>query len=354
MAFPTQTVKKRILQLLRGGQTLTRQEIAGTLSLSMPTTLQHVTELIEAGILEECGVAQSNGGRKAKMLRLCPDAGFAVGVNVGVHHVEFVVIDLPGNLRQAGSTHLAFRDDPEWYTQFQGMLLDFLDAHQISLSQILGGGISFPGIIDGQEEQVIRSHILGLSHMRLDRFRKVLPFPAIFGNDANCACFAERSSNRDNYIYLSLNESVGGAIMLNGQIWTGDTFQAGEIGHIVLIPDGHPCYCGKRGCADAYLSPQALERYGWDDYLDHLAVLLTNLRMLFNIDLVVGGQVGAQMVPHMEDLRKKAAQYDHFARDTDYIVPCTQHEYACALGAASFALEKFSSRVLSEVEEESL
>lgn len=342
----TQTVPSRIFQLLRSGQELTRQEISGTLSLSMPTTLQYVTELMEAGILEERGTAQSNGGRKAKLLRLCPEAGRAVGVNIGVRHVEFAVTDLLGELRQAGSVPLAFRDEPEWYDRFHESLVRFLAEHQLKAGQILGSGVSFPGIIDGGGEQVIRSHILGLSHMSLDRFHKALPFPAIFANDANCACFAERGPVRSSFFYLSLNESVGGAIMLNGQLWTGDTFQAGEVGHMLLIPEGRRCYCGKEGCADAYLSPQALERDGWDRYLEHLAVLLSDLRMLLNIDLVVGGQVGAQIGPHLEELRVKTAQYDHFARDVDYIVPCTRLEYACALGAAGFALETFASRVL--------
>lgn len=44
--------------------------------------------------------------------------------------------------------------------------------------------------------------------------------------------------------------------MLNGRLWTGDTFQAGELGHMILIPGGRRCYCGKQGCADAYLSPE--------------------------------------------------------------------------------------------------
>ena len=336
----------RIFQLLRTGQTLTRQEIAGKLALSMPTTLQNVTGLMELGVLEECGAARSSGGRKAKMLRLRREAGQAVGINIGVHHVEFAVTDLLGNLQQAGSAPLAFRDEPDWYHQFQLALMDFLTKHQLASSRILGGGVSFPGIIDGG--QVTRSHILGLSHMGLDRFQKVLPFPAVFANDANCACFAERHAARDSYVYLSLNESVGGAVMLNGRLWTGDTFQAGEIGHMLLVPKGRLCYCGKRGCADAYLSPQALERDGWDVYLDHLAILLTNLRMLLNMDLVAGGQVGAQIGPFLEQLRSKAAQYDRFARDVDYIYPCSQREYACALGAAGFGLERFGVRILPQ------
>ena len=56
---------ERIFSLLRGGREWTRQEIASSLSLSMPTTLQNVTALLEAGLLEECGAAKSSGGRRA-------------------------------------------------------------------------------------------------------------------------------------------------------------------------------------------------------------------------------------------------------------------------------------------------
>lgn len=82
--------------------------------------------------------------------------------------------------------------------------------------------------------------------------------------------------------------------MFNGRLWTGDTFQAGELGHMILIPGGRRCYCGKQGCADAYLSPRALKRDGWETYLDHLAVFITNLRMLLNMDLVIGAKSEAK------------------------------------------------------------
>lgn len=345
-------VQRRIVQLLRDGQIITRQEIGAKLSLSMPTVLQNVTQLMENGILEERGTARSNGGRKAKMLRLRPEAGLVTGINIGVHQIEFVTADLLGNLRQAGSADLVFRDEPDWYVRFQGALLEFLERCHTAPGQILGAGISFPGIIDRQGEQVVRSHILGLSHLGLDRFRKAFSIPAIFANDANCACFAERRSGRQSYVYLSLNESVGGAIMTDGQIWNGDSIQAGEVGHMILVPGGRPCYCGKQGCADAYLSPQALERDGWEAYLDHLAILVTNLRMLLDVNLVIGGQVGTQIGPYMEKLQTRAARYDLFARDVDYVFPCVQREHACALGAAGFALEAFGARVLQESEEE--
>lgn len=346
----TQTVQERIFQLMRRGQTMTRQDIAEKLSLSMPTVLQHVTQLIEAGILEEWGTAQSNGGRKAKMLRLRPEAGYALGINIGIRLIEFVTTDLMGNLLQSVSISLPFRDEPDWYTQFQKALQDFFGQYQIDPSQIMGAGVSFPGIIDSQRNQVVRSHILGVAHMGLERFEKALPCPAVFENDANCACFAERGAGRKSYVYFSLNESVGGAVMLHGSLWMGETFQAGELGHMILIPGGRRCYCGKQGCADAYLSPQALEHDGWELYLDHLALFASNLRMLLNIDLVIGGQVGSIIRPQLDALLVKAAQYDRFARDINYIFPCRQQEYACALGAARFGLEAFGSQLLRKAE----
>ena len=345
-----QTVQERIFQLMRRGQTMTRQDIAENLSLSMPTVLQHVTRLIEAGILEEWGAAQSNWGRKAKMLRLRTEAGDVLGINIGIRLIEFVTADLMGNLRQSGAISLPFRDEPDWYIQFQRALLDFFAQYQVDSSQILGAGVSFPGIIDSQRNQVVRSHILGVEHMGLERFEKALPCPAVFENDANCACFVERSAERDSYVYLSLNESVGGAVMLRGRLWMGDTFQAGELGHMILIPGGRRCYCGKQGCADAYLSPQALEQDGWETYLEHLALLASNLRMLLNLDLVIGGQVGSKIRPQMDTLLVKTAQYDRFARDVNYIFPCGQQEYACALGAARAGLEAFGSQLLHKAE----
>ncbi len=345
-----QTVQERIFQLMRSGQTMTRQEIAEKLSLSMPTVLQNVTRLMEAGILEERGTTQSSGGRKAKMLRLCPEAGYALGINIGVHQIEFVTADLLGNLQQSDSIALSFRDEPDWYAQLQTALQGFFGQYQIDPSRILGAGVSFPGIIDSQRNQIARSHILGIEHMGLERFQKVLPGFSVFNNDANCACFAERGTCRDSYIYLSLNESVGGAVMLNGKLWTGETFQAGELGHMILVPGGRRCYCGKWGCADAYLSPQALEQDGWEIYLDHLAIFTANLRMLLNTDLIIGGQVGIQIRPQLDILASKTAQYDRFARDINYIFPCVQQEYACALGAAKFALEQFGDKLLYKVE----
>lgn len=356
------TTKERIFTLLRRRGEVTRQEIAAALALSMPTTLQSISELLDAGLLEECGAAESSGGRKPKKLGLRRDAGCALGIDIGLHEVSLAAADLLGGVLCRKSIPTTFRDDAEWYAALGKAVSAFLREHSLAPERLLGAGLSFPGILDG--EQIVRSHIFGLHHVSLDRFRRCIPFPLTAENDANCACYADHAGRGD-HAFLSLNASVGGAVMYGGRLLAGEHFQAGEIGHMVLVPDGAPCYCGKLGCADAYLSPRALagdrplagffrsaqagnaeDAAALDRYLDRLALLLTNLRMLLDLELVIGGQVSAYLQPWLPMLFEKMERLDRFARDIDYVSLSRWQENACAAGAAELALEAFGARVL--------
>ncbi|MCD8355835.1 MAG: ROK family transcriptional regulator [Clostridia bacterium] len=358
----------RILQLLQAEETLTRQDIAQQLHLSMPTTLQNTNDLLECGLLEERGAMESTGGRRAKKLALNENTGLGLGIDIELQHVELVITNLRGKVMVQDTLPLPFRDETAWYQEFQQGLEAFLREFEVETDRILGAGLSFPGIVDGASETILRSHIFDLEHVSLDRFKKCIPFPMAAANDANCACFAELTPEHPTYLYLSLNESVGGAWMMQGKLHTGDSWQAGEIGHMMLIPGGKTCYCGKHGCVDSYLSPKALRKDGqslveffqqveagdaeagivWDDYLENLAILLTNLRMLCNMDIMIGGEVGTYIKPYMEQLNEKAAKYDRFARDIDYLYPCKRRTHSFAAGASMIAMERYNSRLLDD------
>lgn len=109
---------------------------------------------------------------------------------------------------------------------------------------------------------ILHSHVFHLTNISLDRFYRYIPFPLVICNDANCACRAEQRGGEDSYLYISLNETVGGALMVNQDLYTGRRWQAGEVGHMILHPGGRTCYCGKSGCADAYLTAELLMAEG--------------------------------------------------------------------------------------------
>jgi glucokinase len=54
---------------------------------------------------------------------------------------------------------------------------------------------------------------------------------------------------------------IGGALILGGELLRGSNGIAGELGHVTVVPDGHPCGCGKRGCIEQYASGNALVRF---------------------------------------------------------------------------------------------
>ena len=88
--------------------------------------------------------------------------------------------------------------------------------------------------------------------------------PVTIENDANASALAEyRFGGGRGYntvLYMTMSTGIGGGIVINGQIYHGANDSAGEVGHQILLPDGPPCGCGKRGCLEALCSGPAIAR----------------------------------------------------------------------------------------------
>ncbi len=361
----------RIIRLLRHSMPMTRQEIAGELGLSMPTALGNIEKLLSEGILVEVGENASTGGRKAKLFSLQTEGWYGLGIQISRRHVRFALTNLAGDVIQYERISHPFKDQPSWYRILGAKLSDFIGKTDIEESRILGAGISFPGIIDRENDMILHSHVFEMENVSLDRFYKCIPYPLIVENDANCACYAERNNDRDSYLYISLNESVGGALMINRKLHGGNNWNAGEVGHVILYPQGRVCYCRKKGCSDAYLNTGVLLREDenvseenleaffkkleqgdpetkeiWTTYLDDLAILCTNMRMVLDMDIILGGDVGARMEPWIEELAQRMESMDLFSRDIDYISSCRCKEHIFVIGAAIRAIEHFDDRMI--------
>ena len=105
---------------------------------------------------------------------------------------------------------------------------------------------------------VVKSHALQLENFSLSFLEQVFSYPVYFANDANAAMMAEDMHEYQDAVYLSLNNTLGGAFCINGKLVAGQNQKAGEFGHMILVPGGKKCYCGKAGCADAYCAASAL------------------------------------------------------------------------------------------------
>ena len=203
-------------------------------------------------------------------------------------------------------------------------------------------GISFPGIIDLDREWIAYSHILGLEDVPFASVSSFFSYPCSFLNDANAGACAEgfREKGSGSFFYLSLSNTVGGAIFSRNELMQGKNFRCGEVGHMTVVADGAECYCGKKGCLDAYCSAMRLSDAAngkleqffalldqkdvgatkiWDSYTDYLAIAVNNIHMVLDCDIILGGYVGSYMGTYFQDIWNKVSKRNTFGEKDFYV-----------------------------------
>lgn len=343
----------------------TKQDIAQALALSMPTVHQNLSELMQAGLVEPGKLLRSTGGRRATGLVIAANARFAVGVSISQHHFRF----LASNLRMeeiAFQKTAAFtlQDSTELGRILATALEDFLDRFGLNRAKLLGVGIAVPGILDAAGQNILFAPTLRLRGIPAAALTAGLPYPVYIANDASAGGYAEWLAQKDraSLAYLSLENGVGGAVLLNGAPYEGLTNRSAEFGHICVEPNGRLCQCGKRGCLEAYCSAArlsddlsisiedffaGLEAHNpthetiWRDYLQHLALGIHNIRMVLDCPVVLGGFLTQYMGPCLPELGRMVAALSPFGADSSAVRLCRYPKRALPLGVALHYITEF-------------
>ncbi len=340
-------------------------DISYALKLSLPTATQITKELIERGLVEEKGEMDSTGGRRAKALALSENAGKAAGLDITKNHISLVLTELTGRILKYERIYLPYAPGDDYYLEVCQKLECFLEDCGCNRERVLGIGISFPGIMDLDQELVANSHILGVNALPFSAVSRFFSYPCHFLNDANAGAYAEgiQSESVERFFYLSLSNTVGGAVYSNGNLEQGANFRCGEAGHMTIVPDGDACYCGKYGCLDVYCSakcltdgrmedfferlkqrePEAIDL--WEQYTSYLAIAVNNIHMILDCDVVLGGYVGSCMGEFIQDIQDKVSKRNTFAEDSSFIRTCKHKTGAAALGASLKVIELFMEQV---------
>ena len=370
--------RNRVFRYVNGQAETSMPEISAALDISGPTVLTIVNELKEEGVLKEAGELKSTGGRKAKAIAAVKDIKYAVGIDLTANHISITYTDLS----EKALKHVRIRKRFEYTNEYLDALAvftrRFIEENAIPEDKILGIGISMPCIIDKKEQLITYSNALDIYNVSCSEWKEHFKYPAVLLNDANCAAIAESAEhvNCGNMVYLMLSNTVGGAVLFENSnvimtagneleavdMYRGDNWRSAEFGHMVIHPGGRTCYCGKKGCLDAYCSAlrladltegkleiffEKLEEGNaeyekiWDEYLDNLAIAVDNLRMCFDCEVVLGGYVGNLIGPYVPRLRQMVAEKNLFGHDGNYVRACDYRAEASALGAAIKLIENY-------------
>ena len=191
---------------------------------------------------------------------------YYLGVDLGGTNIACAVVTKEGDLLGKSSIPTSLPDSPEAIAQRIAECCRLaVDATGCSMDDIVSVGIGTPGIANAREGIVEYSCNLGFRNTPLSQMvRDLLHKEVILDNDANAAALGEfvAGSGRgcESLVAITLGTGVGGGVVMNGRLLTGFNFAGAEIGHFVMIQDGEPCGCGRKGCFEAYCSATALIR----------------------------------------------------------------------------------------------
>ena len=354
----------RTLRLVMQTERITKPDIAMQLGVSLPTASQNVRLLMERGLLAYDGTAESTGGRKAQTVVPVPEARVALGLDITAHQVRGVLVNLQGAELASFTQTLAFSNTDAYFTELSEMTEAFLQSNQVEQKRLLGTGISIPGVLSADGVMLVRSHVLQVEHLPTAMFFEKLWGACAICNDAKAAAIAELWQWRDlgTAVYLSLSESVGGALVMENHIYEGVHCRGGEFGHMTLVPDGRRCYCGQYGCVDAYCNAtvlteqaetltaffQALEEGKpgcvrvWHRYAEHLAMAINSIITMLDCPVILGGLVGAQLsLDSLQELLQRVQERATFEIQENQLLLCRHRHNTAAVGGALQLVHSF-------------
>lgn len=254
-----------------------------------------------------------------------------VGIDIGGTQIKMGVIDEAGNIKkeQRYDTPKEAADIVESMIPAVQQLRQSYDIRAI--------GVGTSGIVDPVTSEIIGAGgtLKDWLGVNIKESLAALSLPVFVDNDVNTAALGESwlgvAHDQKDFVYLAIGTGLGGALVNENKIITGSLGGAGEIGHMILYPDGMPCGCGKKGCAEKYVSGTALNTYAkkisqtWSSYelihyyqqnhkeaiqsmytfLHDLAVVFTNIQYFYDPTVIVLGGGVADSFPIWEsDFRK--------------------------------------------------
>ena len=252
-----------LLSVIRQHGPLTRNDLAHLTGLAPSSITRLIRELEQLGLVIQTGKGVSSGGRQPSLVVANPAAGLVVSLDLSGRNLRGGVFDAANNLIKFADHPMHGLGPQAVEMQIRSMVKDLLAEPAARDLPLLGIGVSLPGAVDMQTGDVRDSYNLRLHNYPLRRILNAeFGLPVYIEHDASVAALAEHyygaGRNLSHLIYILVSTGIGSGILIDGQIYRGESGVSGELGHIILDPDGQMCVCGKLGCLEALAAAPAI------------------------------------------------------------------------------------------------
>lgn len=249
-----------------------RSEIARRLELTLPTITTNVNSMMSQGIVRETGSVPSSArfaGRKAHLVDIIPESRHFVGVEIQGMRRTVCLLDYRGRVLYKREHIGEEREYEKNIALSCGMVERAMSSCGLHPEEVTGIGVCLPGLVDPQQGvlEVRPSYSWTHKNIRADMASRLnYQGPIHVENNACARAYGAQLFRRGDlgdaqtFAYLFVNQGIACPLVLNTAIDFGSVVGAGEVGHMVMVPNGEPCSCGNRGCLEAYSSDTAVLR----------------------------------------------------------------------------------------------
>ncbi|NNG04790.1 MAG: ROK family transcriptional regulator [Inquilinus sp.] len=366
--------RRVVLEAVRRHGPISRAEIARLTSLSPQTVSNIALELRESGLIRAEGRRRAARGQPPVELSIDPAGGYTVGLQLDHARLSGVLVNLAGTVCGRTVEPIATPEPATAMPRLAAAVEALIDGAEVPRTRVLGCGVVMPGPFDVETLSSVGPTTLPGWH-GIDvagRLTAATGLPVLVENDATAAALGERlhGAARDlrTFFYLYLGVGLGAGLILDGQPYRGAWGNAGEFGHIVVAPDGAPCFCGNNGCLERYASLHAAfeamraagkcvgttadlaalaaagdpAMTGWlDSAARHLRIALNAVENLLDPEAVlIGGDLPDRLAEALIDRLTPLPPSVSARRDRHWprLIRATAGAEATALGAAALPL----------------
>lgn len=240
-----------------------RDELAKMTGLAPSSITRLINELIRLELVEETNKKEIKRGRSPQLLTPNRNAGYVISLDLDGDSLRAGIFDSANNAELVTSLDYHDLDSNPIGDQIIQTIHDLTNRPSVKDRDLLGIGVSVPGIVNIHDGVIVDSFNLNMHDYPIRdilsaEFNRVV----YVEHDASAAAAAEQyygaGKGENNFIYIMLSNGIGSGVILNGNIYRGQTGRLGQLGHIVVNPNGQSCVCGQFGCLETVVSVPAI------------------------------------------------------------------------------------------------
>ncbi|MBM4761185.1 ROK family transcriptional regulator [Bacillus sp. B15-48] len=360
-----------ILQKIIEHEILSRADLSKITGLNKATISVQVADLLDEGLVCETELEHHSVGRKPIMLSINEGAGYVLGIDLDYKSIIYTISNLKGQPVYENEEKI----DTDDYDFIINNLVRKIKDYQLRFSNspygIVNAVIGIHGTVNKKDGSIrFNPRYKWLRKNIKEDLQKELTVPLFIENNANLSAFAEKvykHHHSNNLLTVILTSGIGSGMIIDGGLHKGFHGYAGEMGHMIIFPNGDPCRCGNHGCWELYASePKLLKKLEAelqqtnlsisdiqklleadhiivksyiDRFLQYISIGLNNIINMYNPETIVMNSELLKVYP--ESVEKLKGYLISSVSEYGELVLSDLENHSCVLGACAYGTQHF-------------